>query len=205
MKQTRSTINNAIGMLAVATIFTMGCSSPDAGTTAEVAPATQEVAPAAPEAPATPQLTDPEIAHVAVTANQIDVDYAAIAKQKSKNQSIIHFADAMATDHSGVIKQAVALATKLNVTPLDNAVSQSLVTGANEVKARLNALEGDAFDEAYIDNEVAYHKAVIDAVNKILIPQTQNADLKALLVSVAPVLNTHLEHAEMVQKELARK
>lgn len=205
MKQTRSTINNAIGMLAVAAICTMGCSSPDAATTAEVAPATQEVVPAAPEAPATPQLTDPEIAHVAVTANQIDVDYAAIAKQKSKNQSIIHFAEAMATDHSGVIKQAVALATKLNVTPLDNAVSQSLVTGANEVKARLNALEGDAFDEAYIDNEVAYHKAVIDAVNKILIPQTQNADLKALLVSVAPVLNTHLEHAEMVQKELARK
>ena len=142
---------------------------------------------------------------MAVTANQIDVDYAAIAKQKSKNQSIIHFAEAMATDHSGVIKQAVALATKLNVTPLDNAVSQSLVTGANDVKARLNSLEGAAFDQAYIDNEVAYHKAVIDAVNKVLIPQAQNAELKALLVSVAPVLNTHLEHAEMVQKELSGK
>ena len=204
MKQIKTTFNYTMGMMALAAVFSLGCSAPDATTTTDVAPTTQEVAPA-PEAPAAPQLTDPEIAHVAVTANQIDIDYAAIAKQKSKNQSIIHFADAMATDHSGVIKQAVALATKLNVTPLDNAMSQSLVSGANDVKARLNTLEGAAFDKAYIDNEVAYHQAVIDAVSNVLIPQTQNAELKALLLSVAPVLNTHLEHAEMVQKELAGK
>ncbi len=152
-----------------------------------------------------PKLTDPEIAHVAVTANQIDVDYAAIAKTNSKNKDVIHFAETMAKDHTGVIKQASELAAKLGVTPKDNAMSRSLKEGEAKTSKMLRSLKGAAFDKAYIDNEVAYHKAVIDAVKNVLIPQTQNADLKNLLVTVTPVLESHLAHAEMVQKEFAAK
>ncbi|MBK9420556.1 MAG: DUF4142 domain-containing protein [Flavobacteriales bacterium] len=152
-----------------------------------------------------PKLSDPEIAHVAVTANQIDVNYAAIAKEKSKDKDVLHFAETMAKDHTGVIKQAVALATKLGVTPMDNAMSKSLKEGEVKTSKMLRSLSGKAFDKAYIDNEVAYHKAVIDAVKNVLIPQTQNAELKNLLVSVSPVLEAHLAHAEMVQKEFASK
>ncbi|MBX2981317.1 MAG: DUF4142 domain-containing protein [Flavobacteriales bacterium] len=152
-----------------------------------------------------PQLSDPEIAHVAVTANQIDVDYAAIAKEKSKNKDVLQFATTMAKDHTGVIKQASELAAKLGVTPKDNAMSKSLKEGEAKTSKMLRSLNGAAFDKAYIDNEVAYHKAVIDAVKNVLIPQTQNAELKNLLVSVAPVLDAHLAHAEMVQKEFAKK
>lgn len=152
-----------------------------------------------------PKLADPEIAHVAVTANQIDVDYAAIAKERSKNKDIIHFAEAMASDHAGVIKQAAALAAKLGVTPTDNAVSKSLLADAAKTAKTLRSLKGDAFDKAYIDNEVAYHKAVINAVRTVLIPQSRNAELKDLLVTVAPVLDAHLAHAEMVQKQFANK
>jgi putative membrane protein len=147
-----------------------------------------------------PQLTDPEIASVAVTANQIDINYAAIAKEKSKDKDILEFANTMSNDHKAVIDKAVALVTKLKVTPKDNAVSQSLNAGAEKEKNELRAKSGKAFDKAYIDNEVAYHKAVIGAVETILIPQAKNAELKALLQSVDPVLKAHLEHAEMVQK-----
>lgn len=152
-----------------------------------------------------PQLSDPEIAHVAVTANQIDVDYAAIAMKNSTNKDIRHFAETMAKDHAGVIKQAVALATKLGVTPMDNAVSKSLMADAAKTSKMLGSLKGAAFDKAYIDNEVAYHKAVIAAVKTVLIPQARNAELKGLLEAVAPVLDAHLAHAEMVQKDFARK
>lgn len=150
-----------------------------------------------------PKLTDPEIAHIAVTANQIDVDYAGLAKATSSNKDVIHFAQNMINDHGGTIKQAVALAQKLNVTPKDNAVSQSLMAGAAKTTATLKSLKGEAFDRAYIDNEVAYHKAVLDAINGTLLPQTQNGELKALLQAVAPVVEAHLGHAEMIQKKLA--
>ncbi|MCO5231701.1 MAG: DUF4142 domain-containing protein [Chitinophagales bacterium] len=147
-----------------------------------------------------PQLTDPEIASVAVTANQIDVDYAAIAIKKSSNKDIINFAKTMQTDHLAVIGMATKLAEKLHVTPKSNAVTQSLLDGAKKMKSDLNSKSGKAFNKAYIDNEVAYHKSVIQAVETILIPQTKNSELKDLLIKVLPSLKVHLEHALMVQK-----
>ena len=148
----------------------------------------------------TPKLTDPEIASVAVTANQIDIDAAKLAKEKSKNEEVTKFAETMINDHQAVIDQAVALVKKLNVTPKDNAVSQKLSADAANTKKMLQSKSGKDFDKAYIDNEVSYHKAVIDAVQNVLIPQSQNAELKQLLQNIMPALKAHLEHAEMVQK-----
>jgi putative membrane protein len=152
----------------------------------------------------TPKLTDPEIASVAVAANQIDINYATIAKAKSKNADILKFAATMATDHQSVIDQAVALVKKLGVTPKDNDVSKKLNSDAETTKKMLNGKTGAGFDKAYIDNEVSYHKAVIETVQNVLIPQSQNAELKALLEKVLPILKTHLEHAEMVQKTVSK-
>lgn len=148
----------------------------------------------------TTKLTDPEIASVAVTANQIDINYAKIAKEKSKNVDVLKFATTMIADHQSVIDQAVALVKKLGVTPKDNAVSKSLNAGAVTTTKMLNSKSANEFNKAYIDNEVAYHKAVISTVQNELIPQSQNAELKALLEKVLPILKTHLQHAEMVQK-----
>lgn len=152
-----------------------------------------------------PKLSDPEVAHAAVTANQIDIDFAQIAVKKSKNADILHFAKTMADDHQAVIKQAVALATKLGVTPMDNAVSQQLLSDAENTKKMLRSKSAKDFDKAYIDNEVSYHKAVIAAVEKLLIPETENAELKELLENVVPALKTHLGHAEMVQSKFTAK
>jgi putative membrane protein len=150
-----------------------------------------------------PQLSDAEVASVAVVANQIDINYAELAKKKSTNPEILRFAETMASDHKAVISQAAALVQKLGVTPKDNAVSQKLLSDAEKTKKQLSAKKGKAFDKAYIDNEVAYHKAVIAAVETLLIPETENAELKSLLQNVLPALKTHLEHATHVQKQIS--
>ena len=151
---------------------------------------------------ASPKLSDPEVAHVAVTANSIDVDLAKLAQSRTSNPDVKQFATTMITDHSAVNAQATALATKLGVTPKDNAVSQSLLKGAAEARAAIEPLKGKAFDKAYIDREVAYHEAVIDALDKVLVPNTSNAELKQLLVDVRPAIATHLEHAKKLQSTL---
>ena len=122
------------------------------------------------------KLSDAEIASVAVTANQIDIEYAQIAQKKSKNADVLKFAETMATDHQSVINQAVALATKLGVTPKDNATTQSFLAGAIKTKAMLNSKKGNAYDKGYINNEVAYHKAAINEVENVLIPTQQTAN-----------------------------
>jgi putative membrane protein len=152
-----------------------------------------------------PKLSDAEVASVAVVANQIDISYADIAREKSKHVEILKFAETMTNDHRAVISQAAALAKKLGVTPLDNAVSQKLLADAEGTKKTLRSTSADKFDKVYIDNEVAYHQAVISAVEGLLIPETENAELKELLTNVVPALKAHLGHAQMVQKQFAGK
>lgn len=148
---------------------------------------------------------DAQIAHIVVTANSIDVTAGKLAEKKSKNPEVKKFAKQMVTDHTAVNKQAAALAKKLGVVPEDNDTSKSLQQGANENMAKLNDLKGAAFDKEYVDHEVAYHEAVLDAIDKTLIPSAQNAELKELIVKVRPAIAAHLEHAKMVQADLEKK
>jgi len=150
-----------------------------------------------------PNLSDPEVAHVAVTANSIDIELARVAIAKAHNAEVKTFARTMITDHSAVNGQAAALAGRLGVTPRDNPVSHSLLTGAQAARASLEKLGGGAFDRAYIDREVVYHQAVLDALDGLLIPTTENAELKKLLVDVRPAIATHLAHAKALQGSLA--
>jgi putative membrane protein len=104
------------------------------------------------------KLTDPQIAHIAYTAGQLDIEAAQQALQKSKNKDVVAFAKDMERDHKAVNDQALALVKKLNVTPEDNDTSKALTKQAADKRAELAKLNGTAFDKAYIDNEVAYPK-----------------------------------------------
>jgi putative membrane protein len=147
-------------------------------------------------------ITDAQIAHIVVTANQVDIDAGKLAASMGANPEVKKFGEQMVTDHTGVNKQAADLASKLKVTPADNPTSQSLKAGGEKNVAKLKGLKGAAFDKAYVDQEVAYHQAVLDAVDKTLIPGASNAELKALLVKVRPAFVAHLEHAKQVQAKL---
>jgi putative membrane protein len=147
-------------------------------------------------APAAPDLNDAEVAHVAVTANAVDIEMAKYVQARLHSADARQFAATMIADHSAVNAKAGALATRLGVTPADNAVSKSLVDGAAAARRTLEPLTGDNFDRAYLDREIGYHQAVLDALDGLLIPTTENADLKALLVQVRPAIAAHLAHAK---------
>ncbi|TIL88389.1 MAG: DUF4142 domain-containing protein [Mesorhizobium sp.] len=142
--------------------------------------------------------SDPQIAHIAYTAGVLDVEAAMQALKKSKNKEILDFAKDMVRDHEAVNKQAVDLVKKLNVTPEDNATSKALTKGAAEERAKLAKLDGAAFDKAYVDNEVAYHKQVNGALETLLIPSAENAELKSLLETGLKLFQGHEQHAEHV-------
>ena len=147
---------------------------------------------------------DAQIASIVVTANQVDIDAGKLASSMASNAEVKKFGEQMVTDHTGVNKQAVDLVTKLKVTPKDNPTSKSLKEGGEANVANLKKLKGAAFDKAYIDHEVAYHQQVLDALDKTLIPNASNAELKALLVKVRPAFVAHLDHAKMVQSSLSK-
>ena len=146
--------------------------------------------------------SDPQIAHIAYTAGDIDIKAAELALKISKNDDVIAFANSMAGDHQAVNDQALALLKKLDVTPEDNDISKGLVKQADEKQAELSGLSGAAFDKAYAENELAYHKAVNDALAQTLIPAAHNAELKALLETGLKIFQGHQQHAEMLVAKL---
>jgi putative membrane protein len=141
---------------------------------------------------------DAQIAHIAYTAGEIDIKAAELALKKSKNADVRAFAQDMLRDHKAVNQKALALVKKLKVTPQDNDTSRSLVAQANAKRAELAKLSGAAFDKAYAENEVAYHKTVDTALEGTLIPSSSNQELKDLLTTGLKIFQGHEQHAEHV-------
>ena len=154
-------------------------------------------APALAQAP-----NDAQIAHIAYTAGQIDVAAARQALQISHNRAVRDFAQTMVRDHEAVNRQAVALVTRLHVTPAPNPTSAALNSQAAATLHRLSTLRGAAFDRAYVANEVAYHRTVNGALRDTLIPAAQNAELKTLLQSGLALFTEHQTHAEHLAAQL---
>lgn len=147
-------------------------------------------------------LNDLEIAHVAYTADSIDIRYAHLALAISKNPAVREFAETMIRDHSAVNDKALALVTKLGVTPRDNFLSRQLETGADALVAEMSGLSGDAFDKRYAGNELEYHRAVNGLVEGTFIPNLQHPEVKALFQEALVIFKAHEKHAEKMVSAL---
>jgi putative membrane protein len=151
---------------------------------------------------ATGKPNDAQIAHIAYTAGQLDIKAAELALKKSKNKEVRAFAQDMVRDHKAVNEKALALVKKLKVTPQENDTSKSLSQGAQATASSLQKLNGAAFDKAYAQNEVEYHKTVNGALENTLIPSADNSELKELLQTGLKIFQGHQQHAEQVAQSL---
>jgi putative membrane protein len=156
--------------------------------------------PAWAQTPAKP--TDPQIAHIAYTAGEIDIKAAQLALKNAKNKDVTAFAQDMARDNKAVNDKALALLNKLKVKPEDNDTSKALSKQADEQMKKLSALKGAEFDKAYAENEVAYHRVVNDSLRTTLIPSASNPELKDLLSTGLKIFEGHQQHAEQLAQGL---
>lgn len=156
--------------------------------------------PALAQSPA--ELNDLEIAHVAYVADNIDIRYAHLALALSENPKVREFAQTMIRDHESVNQQALALLKKLNASPQDNFLSQSLLENAGTVVDELSGLRGAAFDRRYAENELAYHQAVNELVGNAFLPNIENPQVKALFEAGYEIFKAHEQHAAAIVKQL---
>ncbi len=151
------------------------------------------------------ELNDAEIAHVVVTANQVDIENGELAKKKASNKDVHAFARRMINEHTDVNKQVKDLTAKLNMTPEDNTVSKNLKADGKKGLDKLKNLSSTKFDKAYIDAEIKLQQKVIDVADTKLVPNVKNEELKALLVKVRTALAAHLERAQTIKDSVGDK
>ena len=149
------------------------------------------------------KLDDPTIVAIFDAANTADIETGNLAAERGQSKEVRDFGAMLARDHAQVRQLGRDLATKLGVTPTppkDNSAADHAAT-----MARLRALSDAEFDHGFLQYEVSFHKAVIDAINKTLLPAIQNAELKALVVKVGPAFQAHMIAAEQLDRKLASR
>ena len=147
-------------------------------------------------------LDDAAIAGIFNAANGWDISTGKLAAKKASRADVRAFGKQLARDHQGLLDQAHALEKKLGVTvpalPKDFALKQDF----DSTMKKLKSLKGPAFDSAFLEHEIAYHKAVINAVTAQLLPAIENPELKTFVEQSAPAFQAHLAQAEAL---LAKK
>lgn len=143
---------------------------------------------------------DPTIVAIFDAANTADIETGQLAAQRGGTEKIRAFGAMLANDHAQVRQLGRDLAKKLGVTPTPPKDRASADAHAAAMK-RLRALSGKAFDRAFLEHEIAFHGAVVDAVTTTLLPAIDNAELKALVEKVAPAFVAHQKTAEKLLSE----
>ncbi|HEV2290836.1 MAG TPA: DUF4142 domain-containing protein [Gemmatimonadales bacterium] len=157
--------------------------------------------PTHPVHPAAAALDDATIVAIFDAANTADIETGDLAARMGHDQRVRALGAQFSHDHATVRQQGRDLAKKLGVTPTPPAGDKSAADQAAVMKL-LRSKKGAAFDKAYLQHEVAFHAAVIDAVTKTLLPAIQNAELKAFVEKVAPAFQGHLLAAQELEKQL---
>ena len=149
---------------------------------------------------ATPALDDATIVAIFDAANTADIETGDLAAQKAHSQKVRDLGRSFAAAHRAVRQHGRDLAKKLGVTPTPPANDNSAEMQAKVMK-ELRSKSGADFDRAYLQHEVAFHQAVIDAVTKTLLPAIQNQELKTFVTNVAPAFQMHLAEAQKLLDE----
>ena len=151
--------------------------------------------------PAAPALDDAAIVGIFDIANTWDIETGTLAATKATRQDVKDFGAMLARDHKTVQQQGRDLAARLKVTPTPVANDFPLKVAHDAAMTKLKGLSGPAFDKAFLEHEVAYHGAVIDAVTKSFLPAIKSLELKAFVEKVAPAFVAHKQAAEQLLKK----
>jgi putative membrane protein len=174
-----------------------------ASTSAAIAFFATSAAAQTPKQQAAPKLNDPTIVAIFDAANTWDIETGQLAVEKGTSKEVRDFGAMLARDHANVRQQGRDLAKKLGVTPTPPA-DFAMVKDHEAAMKKLRGLSGKAFDKAFFEHEVAYHKAVIDAVTTTLLPALQNAEVKDLVTKVAPAFKAHQDAAQNELNKLSK-
>jgi putative membrane protein len=147
-------------------------------------------------------LSDAEVLGVVLTANDGEVQMADQALKKAKSKDVKDFAAMMKTHHTQGMTKTKGVATKTKMTTTDSDLSSFLKSDTEKTIKDLKDKEGTDFDKAYMDSQVAAHKAVLAAIDNRLVPSAQNADVKSLLTETRKIVAEHITKAEDIQKKL---
>jgi putative membrane protein len=151
-------------------------------------------------------LSEGQVLYILHSANVGEMDQARTAVQKAKNARVKRFADMMLKDHGDADNKGNEVASRARTSPAPSEVSKTLVSDASQVTSSLGAQSAGAdFDRAYIESQVKQHSALLDIIDKQLLPNAKNTDVREFVQTIRAKVDSHLKEAQDIQRGLGSK
>jgi len=128
----------------------------------------------------------------ALEGGEAEIQLGQLAQQKSQSDDVKQFGQKMVQDHTQLGDQMKPIAQQLGVKPPDGPSKKD-----KELMAKLQALSGPQFDEAYIQAMVKDHKKDLNDF-KDEAQTTQNPALKQATQQGSTVISQHLQAIEQI-------
>lgn len=139
-------------------------------------------------------LTESQVIKVVSTANNGEIKQARTVLPKLKTEEARKYAQMMINEHSGNEKKGQTLASSLKLTPQVSGISTSLQKDSDNVVRKLS--NSTTPDKDYMSSQVDVHRKVLNTIEKQLIPNAKNAELKNMLTQTRTAVAKHLKMAE---------
>lgn len=168
------------------------------GTDPAAAPATDPATGATP--PAGAASPDGDALGVLAAINEHEVAAAMQAKSKGVKGKVLEYANMMETEHNKNLAETRGLDGKDGV--MMNSASPDVTAQRSKGEAELaalGALEGDAYEKAYIDAMVKGHTDALAALDGKLIPAATVPAVKDHLTKTRGAVQHHLDAAKALQ------
>jgi putative membrane protein len=150
-------------------------------------------------------MSDAEVLGIYIQVNGFDVETALLGRAQASSSAVRDLAAQVSSDHLGVRQAAFDLAAKCKVSPVLPSNRDVAAIEHGRAMTKLTALKGTEFDKAYLQHEVAFHRAAIDAVRQVLQPSATCPALKAHFKEILPALEHHLSATEGLARELTAR
>jgi putative membrane protein len=147
------------------------------------------------------KLDDATVAAIFDEVNTADIWAARVAVRKGSSEQVRAFARMVVQDHEQVQQMARELTRKQGIVPTPPVHDST----ANDLVRTLDLLEsksGLEFDRSFLEHEIAFHQAAVQAVKKSLLPAIQDPEFKAFVQKVLPGFEHHVEAVSELAEKL---
>jgi putative membrane protein len=163
------------------------------------APATvQATAPTAHQ----PSMSDNQIVKIMKTANEAEIDAAKLAQKKAVSQGVKDFAEHMVVEHKQNMTDGKDLAKKIDLNPENTEAAKQLKKQAQNQMDDLKKKKGSDFEKAYIEQQLAMHKQLLNDLDQKFIPSAHNPQFKEFLQKTRAHVQEHISKAETLETSL---
>ena len=155
-----------------------------------------------PETTMTKSVVDGEVVSALQGINNGEMKTAKIAAKKSMNQSVQQYAQQVMVDHRNAEKQLDEIRSKNRITVDTPAVRRDMRQENTAAMRRINKMEGAAFDQAFLDQQINQHQQALQLIDSRLLKSADNIDLRSYITNLRTVIDSHLQTAQQLRSTL---